>query len=133
MTLHLQLIGIALMTLALVHLAFPRHFRWPEELARVSLLTRQIFYVHTFFICLVLFLVGLLCLTHAPDLIQNTPVNRALHLGLAAFWFIRLFTQLFVYDRSHWRGKPFETAMHLLFTLFWIYLAAVHALVLRQI
>ena len=37
---------------------FPRQFRWREELARLSLLNRQIFLVHTFFIVLVVTMMG---------------------------------------------------------------------------
>jgi hypothetical protein len=34
----------------LLHLAFPRYFRWKEETAGLSLMTRQVLHVHTFFI-----------------------------------------------------------------------------------
>lgn len=48
-------------------------------------------------------------------------MNKLLHL----FWAIRLFIQLFVYASKLWKGKTFETAMHVLFTLLWIYLVVV--------
>ena len=62
---HLEIIGILLIALALLHVVFPRYFKWNEELKGVSLVTRQILHVHTFFIALTVFLMGLLCVTSA--------------------------------------------------------------------
>ena len=71
----LEITGGLLMALALLHVVFPRHFRWKEETAGLSLLTRQILYVHTFFIALTVFLMGLLCVTSAAEL-MDTPLGR---------------------------------------------------------
>lgn len=109
------------MLLGLAHAAFPRHFRWREETAGLSLLTRQILYIHTAFIGLTVFLIGLLSATCAQDL-TGTPLGRKICLGLAAFWGIRLVVQFFGYSPDLWRGKKFETTMHILFSLFWAFL-----------
>ena len=50
LTLHLQIVGLLLILLGLSHAFFNLYFGWQQELASVSLLTRQIFFVHTFFI-----------------------------------------------------------------------------------
>jgi hypothetical protein len=121
MNTHLLIAGVILLLLAVLHAFFPRHFRWREELASISLLTRQIFYVHHFFIALTVGLMGLLTLSSADDLL-GTSVGRRILLGLSVFWFVRLLCQLFVYSPKLWRGKGFETAIHLLFTALWIYL-----------
>lgn len=125
---HLEIIGCLLVGLALLHAVFPRYFRWHEELVGVGLVTRQILYVHTFFIALTVFLMGLLCLTSADELI-STPLGHRISLGLFAFWFIRLIIQFFGYSSRLWKGKPFETFAHLAFTLFWAYLSVVFLLV----
>ena len=124
----LEITGALLIGLALLHAVFPRYFRWREETAGLNLLTRQILYVHTFFIALTVFLMGLLCLTSAADLIQ-TPLGRRISLGLGVFWGIRLVIQLFGYSSKLWRGKPFETLAHVAFTLFWIWLTALFLIV----
>lgn len=124
----LEITGALLIALALLHAVFPRYFRWREETAGLNLLTRQILYVHTFFIALTVFLMGLLCLTSAADLIQ-TPLGRRICLGLGVFWGIRLVIQLFGYSSKLWRGKPFETLAHVAFTLFWIWLTALFLIV----
>jgi hypothetical protein len=126
MTHHLQLIGIIQIALALVHGIFPRYFGWRGELAPLSLINRQMMYVHTFFIALTVGLLGLLCLSSAPELVQ-TPLGRRLSVGMAVFWGIRLVCQFFVYSPALWRGKRLETAVHILFAGLWAYFTAVLA------
>lgn len=123
----LQITGTLLVILGLLHAVFPRHFRWREETAHLSLLTRQILYVHTVFIGITVFLIGLLCATCAHEL-ANTLLGKRISLGLAAFWGIRLAVQFFGYSPELWRGKPFETAMHILFSLFWAWLTTLFVL-----
>jgi len=110
--------------LALAHAAFPRYFDWKETLSSLSLVNRQIMKIHTFFIALATFLMGLLCLTSATDLVQTT-LGRRLALGLGIFWGVRLLFQLFGYSTELWRGKPFETLVHIAFTIVWAYISAV--------
>lgn len=124
---HLEIIGILLIALALLHVVFPRYFKWKEELKGISLVTRQILHVHTFFIALTVFLMGLLCLTNARDL-TTTPLGRAIALGLFIFWFCRLVLQFFGYSSKLWKGKFFETTVHIAFSILWVYLSAVFLL-----
>lgn len=124
----LEITGGLLIGLALLHAVFPRYFRWKEETGGLSLVTRQILHVHTFFIALTVFLMGLLCLTSAADL-MHTPLGRRICLGLGVFWGIRLVIQLFGYSSKLWRGKPFETLAHVVFTLFWTWLTALFLIV----
>lgn len=126
--LHLRIVGVALILLALAHVVFPRHFRWRDELASLSLINRQIMKVHTLFIALTVLLMGILCLSSAADLVA-TPLGRRIALGLAIFWFFRLVIQFFGYSSELWRGKPFETAVHVLFGGFFCYVTVILALV----
>lgn len=127
MEIHLKIIGALLIGLSLGHLFFPRYFNWQSELKSLSLINRQMMYVHTFFIALVVFLMGLLCLTSADDL-MNTTLGRKIVLGLGLFWLIRLFIQFFGYSPQLWRGKKFETVIHILFSLLWTYLSVIFIL-----
>lgn len=95
------------------------YFNWKSEL-----INRQMMTVHTFFIALTVFLIGLLCVTSASELIE-TSLGKKISLGLAVFWTIRLFTQIFIYSPILWKGKTFETIVHILFTLFWAYMSLV--------
>jgi hypothetical protein len=121
MELHIKIIGILLILLSLVHSVFPKQFNWKQELSSLSIINRQLMYVHTFFIALVLFLIGLLCLTSASELVNT--------LGLALFWIVRLYFQFFGYSSKVWKGKLFETIVHILFAVFWTYLSVVFIIV----
>jgi hypothetical protein len=121
---QLKIIGCLLMTLAFIHIFFPRYFRWKEELKSLSLINRQMMMVHAFFIALVVFLMGLLCFTLPRELIE-TNLGRVIALGLGVFWGVRLIFQLLVYSPQLWKNKRFETAIHVLFSLLWIYFSGI--------
>ncbi len=124
MELHLKIIGIILTILSVVHVIFPKYFNWEKELQPLSLVNQQLMYVHTFFIALTVFLIGLLCLTATEDLL-NTKLGQKICLGLAIFWGLRLLFQFFVYSPKLWKGKTFETIVHILFSILWVYLTTV--------
>ena len=124
MHLHLQIIGFLLIVLALIHIVFPKYFDWEKELASVSLINRQMITVHTFFIALVIFLMGLLCLVSTNDLI-DTRLGKTISFGFGLFWTARLIIQFFGYSSKLWRGKAFETTVHIVFVLLWTYLSII--------
>jgi hypothetical protein len=64
---------------------------------------------------------GLLCLTSSAELV-NTSLGKRISLGLGIFWGIRLVIQFLGYSSKLWRGKRFETTMHIIFSILWIYL-----------
>lgn len=117
---HLKIIGFILIVLALFHLIFPKYFNWEKELQSLSLMNRQMMWVHTIFIALTVFLMGVLCITSAEEL-SGTNLGRKVSLGLAIFWTTRLAIQFFGYSSKLWKGKFFETMVHLLFSLLWFY------------
>ncbi len=122
MYLHLKIIGILLIALALIHVIFPKYFNWDKELNSLSLINRQMMTIHVIFIALTVFLMGLLCLTSSNELI-NTDLGKKISLGFALFWTIRLLIQFFGYSSKLWKGKTFETGVHILFILLWTYLS----------
>jgi hypothetical protein len=128
----LRIGGTILLLLALAHFSFAERFHWAEELPRLSLINRQIFLVHTFFIAMVVTMMGILSLVFPELLVDRSPLARLVLAGLAIFWGTRLVFQWFVYDRALWRGDRFNTAIHFLFTTFWTYLTSVYAWALWQ-
>lgn len=124
MELHLKITGAVMVTLAVMHGAFPKRFNWRDEMANLSLMNRQLMYVHTFFIALMVLLNGVLCLYASRELAE-TNLGRIVCTGFAIFWGIRLLFQFAVYSSKLWRGKQFETAVHVLFSLLWLYFTAV--------
>ncbi|RNL50189.1 hypothetical protein D7004_18430 [Pedobacter jejuensis] len=124
MEIHYKVIGFLLIILALIHIVFPKYFDWVTELKSLSLINRQMMTIHTFFVALTVFLMGLLCLTSSKELI-HTILGKKISLGLGIFWSIRLIVQFFGYSSSLWKGKRFETFMHIVFSLFWAYLSLI--------
>ncbi|SDL62434.1 Uncharacterised protein [Sphingobacterium mizutaii] len=122
MELQIKIIGYLLMVLACVHVIFPKYFGWKEDLAPLQQINRSMMKVHTFFIALTVFLMGLLCVTSTQDLLQ-TELGRKLCLGLGVFWLIRLFFQFFIYPSILWKGKKLETIIHIVAIVFWIFLS----------
>jgi hypothetical protein len=127
MEIHFKIIGVLLMALALLHFYFPKYFSWKQELGKISLINRQIMYVHSFFIAFAVFLIGLLAFTSAGELMQ-TSFGKRISLGIGIFWGARLIIQFFGYSSKLWKGKAFETTVHIVLAVFWAYLTAIFIL-----
>jgi hypothetical protein len=122
---NLRAVGVFLAALAVMNLFVPRHLRWREELARLSLVNKQIFEVHAIFIVLVLAMFAVLLLSSSEALLEPTRLSRLLLGGLTIFWGLRMLVQWFYYSPATWRGNPMRTALHYGFSVAWIYLTAV--------
>lgn len=127
---HLQAGGVVMAALVIVNLFVPSRFHWREEMARLSLVNRQIFQVHSVFLVLTLALFSMLLLTCAPALIEPTRLSRAVLVGLTVFWGLRMVMQWFFYSPELWRGHRFNTIAHYVFSVVWIYLTSIFALAL---
>jgi hypothetical protein len=129
---HLQLVGFLLVGLAGLNLLMPKHFGWREELARLSLLTRQVFIVHAMFIFLIVVLQAVLVLRTPGQLIERSALARSVLTGLVMFWGLRLFAQWFVYDRRLWKGIPVRTGLQFAFSVLWAYFCGVFGWALHR-
>jgi hypothetical protein len=123
MEIHFKIIGILFITLALIHAGFPKKFNWEMELSSLSLINRQMMHVHTFFIALTVLLNGLLFFFYAKELVGDSTLAKPLVAGLFVFWLIRCIAQHFFYSSKLWKGKVFETSVHLFFSILWIYVS----------
>jgi hypothetical protein len=130
---HLHVVGALLLMLGMSHAFFNRYFGWERELETVSLLTRRIFFVHTFFIGLGVVLAGAGSLFYADALLRPDALNRAILAGMATFWLCRLLAQFVAYDPAIWRGNRFRTFMHAAFSLLWCYVTATYGIALVKI
>lgn len=128
MELHLRITGSILVFLSLIHAIFPKRFNWEIELLSLSTLNRQIMYVHTFFIALMILLMGMFCIYCAQDIV-HTRLGHHLSAGLFIFWGLRLLFQFFVYSPVLWKGKVFETTIHIVFSLLWAYFSIVFLII----
>jgi hypothetical protein len=124
---HLRVVGLMLAALAIVNLFVPRRFRWREEMAQLSLLNRQIFQAHNVFVILTIVLCSALLLTSADALLEPNRLSRAVLIGLTVFWGLRMLMQWLFYSPRIWRGHRFNTAMHCVFSVAWVYMTATFA------
>ena len=125
MEIHFKIIGFTLIILAIVHLFFPKYFDWKNNLASLSLINRQMMKTHTFFIALMVFLVGLLYVVESKNLLE-TEFGKTICLGLGIFWTLRLYFQFFVYSKQLWAGKLFESTIHIVFSILWTYISVIN-------
>lgn len=128
MNTHLHIVGSLLILLALIHIIFSKYFNWKKELKSLSLINKQIMKVHTFFIAFIVLLMGLLCLTSSSEIIDSA-LGKKISFGFALFWLVRLIFQLFIYSSKLWKHKTFETTVHVVFTLLWIYFTSVFSII----
>jgi hypothetical protein len=124
MEIHLKIIGVLLISLAFAHIFFPTYFKWKQELQTLNLINREMMLVHTFFVAFTVLLMGILCLLASSDLI-TTNLGKKVCFGFGIFWLVRLFIQFFGYSKALWKGKSFETTIHIIFALLWTYLSVV--------
>lgn len=124
---HFHIIGILLIALSMIHIIFPKYFNWKVELKELSLINRQMMKTHTFFIALIVLMMGILCLYSTDDLI-HTELGKIISLGFGLFWSIRLYVQFFGYSSQLWKGKAFETIVHIVFSHMWLYLSFIFIL-----
>lgn len=115
--------GAGLLLLAILHLPIGKKLKWAEDARKLTPVNQSIFHVHTFFICLVLVLMGLPCLLEPAIFLNPTRAGAWMSWSFAVFWLIRLYFQWFVYQSELWRAKPLETAVHVWFTLVWAAIA----------
>ncbi len=122
---HLRVVGVVMASLVVVNLIVPRRFHWREEMSRLSLLNRQIFQAHNVFLILTLALFSALLLTCGPALLEPTRLSRAVLAGLTIFWGLRMLMQWCFYSPLIWRGHRFNTVMHYVFSVTWVYVTTV--------
>jgi hypothetical protein len=98
----------------------------------VSLLTKQVSYVHRYFIGLMCALFGLAATLLADDLVARERIATGVLLGAVAVWGSRLIVQLCVFDSSLWRGRVLTVLGHFAFVVLWTYQTGVFAWALSR-
>src|SRR5689334_17980412 len=122
---HLHIGGVVMASLVLINLLVPSRLHWRDDMARLSLVNRQIFQVHAGFLVLTLALFSALLLTNGSALLEPTRLSRAILIGLTTFWAVRMVVQWCFYSSAVWRGNRFRTFVHYVFSALWVYLTGV--------
>lgn len=124
----LRVAGAMLLLLAAMHGPISRRLKWCEESLLLSPVNAAVFRVHALFICLILVAMGLPCIADPSVFLERSRAGAWLTWTFAGFWTARLYVQWFVFPRTLWVGKRFETRIHFIFTLIWIFLAGLFLL-----
>jgi hypothetical protein len=123
LSLLLRVAGAGLILLAFAHIPIGKILKWKEDGRKLSPVNEQVFHVHTLFLCLIIFLMGLPCLLAPSILLEKSPAGLWVTGSFAVFWAARMYSQFFIYRSDLWRGKRLETFVHFLFAIIWISLA----------
>jgi hypothetical protein len=103
--------SVAQIVIALLNLSLVRLLGWERELDRLSLLPRQVFHVHAWFVSITLMLFACFSLRFAQVMNAELPCRWMAGL-VAAFWAIRTVLQVTYYSSAHWRGRVDATLVH---------------------
>jgi hypothetical protein len=111
--LWLRIAAVTQIALAGLSLCLARILDWKPDMARMSLLVRQVFEIHGWFIALTLVIWGVLTWQFAPEMAAHpTQLARWLCAAIGAFWGLRTVMQWTHYSTSHWRGNTPRTVIH---------------------
>jgi hypothetical protein len=126
--------GIGQLGLVAASLAIPRALRWPEDLARLRPLTRQVFWTYAAYIWCTNLAFGLISALAPHWLLDRTPLAGAVSVYIVIYWGARLVIQFTYFDRTDApKGPLFVIAEAALVGLFLFLTLIYGALALRAI
>ena len=102
LTILLRIAGAGLLLLAVLHIPIGKQLKWREDAKRLTPVNTSIFHVHTFFICMVLVMMGLPCLLEPGVFLEKSRAGAWLAWSACGFWALRLYFQWFVYPANLW-------------------------------
>ena len=109
----LRLCAIAQVGVAAINFSTPRLLGWREPIERMPLLLRQVFWVHAWFVSVVLTIFGVMTWRFAPEMAAGSDAACGwLAAGLGLVWGLRALVQVAYYSPSHWRGHAGRTLIH---------------------
>ena len=120
MTHLLWIAGCIHVGIVVANVPLPRVLNVRENIAGVPKFIQQVFYVHWFYIVLIVSFFAALCFGFAHDLMGASTLGRFLSAFMAGFWLLRIVLQWLYYDYSLLRQHR---------TLYLVYTAALIVLV----
>jgi len=114
----LKIVAVLQLGVAVLNLFLTRLLKSQEDLDKMSLLPRQVFNVHSWFVSIMLVIFGVLTFRFADQMVSGQS-EPALWIAAAAgiFWGIRTVIQMVYYSPSHWWGKTGRTVIHVVLLL----------------
>jgi hypothetical protein len=122
----LKLAACAQFVVAILNFRLVALLGWRAELGRVSLLMREVFHVHLWFISFTLMIFAALTWKFAAEMMADNEIADWLALGIGLFWGMRAVLQITYYSASHWWGKLAPTMVHIALLLMYGGMCAVY-------
>jgi hypothetical protein len=94
------LAGLAQIGLVIGSTAIPRLLNWKSELAKTSLLIRQMFWTYAGYILVINLSFGLLSVFGVKELVDRSFLATVVTLFIAIYWISRILIQFFYFDTS---------------------------------
>lgn len=114
-----------MLSLGFAHTLLDQELNWRRELARLSAVNRQLFFLHTFYTAFVMVLFGTLCVFGTKSLLEQSSLAEWILGGMVFYWLTRLLFQVFASPLETWRSKQLWTRAHLVVSLASLYLVFV--------
>ena len=130
----LQFAGVTMIVLALAHFGLSKLLAWQEDTRKLTPINRQVFIVHTVFLAVGIFLLGLVCLFFAAAFFEKTTLATVATGSFAMCWLSRLVCQIFIFRSEITNNKQLNSFLQVAGTMLWtFYTGLFTALFLYQI
>lgn len=116
----LRAAAAAQLGVAAVNLSTVRLLKWHEPLERMPPLMREVFWVHTWFVSVVLAIFAVMTWRFGSEMAGGANAACAwLAAAIGIVWGLRTAIQVAYYSPAHWRGNTGRTIIHIV--LFVVY------------
>jgi len=93
--------AIGQLAIAVINLRLVKILGWEDELSKVSLLVREVFHVHKWFISIIMVIFAVMTLRFPTELAGGSEMGRWMAGCIGFFWAIRTWMQWGFYSASH--------------------------------
>lgn len=123
-----RLAGIAQVVLVFGSFAIPAVLNWKAELAKVGVLTRQMFWTYAAYILAINLCFGLLSVFAAPELLNRSLMSLLVCGFVAVYWTSRVLIQFFYFDRASFPSGLWHRFAEILLILLFVFLSIVYSM-----
>ena len=114
----LKFAGLLQIALCIGSLIIPKLLNWKGELAKVSLLIRQIFWTYAGYILMFNLSFGLLSFFGAEELLEKSFLAKSVSVFIFIYWLARVIIQFFFFTSSAPKGSIYKLGEIALVSLF---------------
>jgi len=123
----LELSGVSMLALALLHLYFARLLGWSADLRNLKPINAQVFNAHTIFLVGGITLLGLSCICFAAAMTARTTLGAVAAGCFALCWLSRLICQFVLFKAPFCENTRLEFLLRLLGALIWCFYTGLFA------